>query len=29
VTDRWSAYDWIAGASRQICWSHLPAISRR
>jgi transposase len=23
VTDRWSAYDWIAGASRQICWSHL------
>jgi transposase len=23
VTDRFSAYDWIAGASRQICWSHL------
>ena len=23
VTDRWSAYDWIAGPSRQICWSHL------
>jgi transposase len=23
VTDRWSAYHWIAGASRQICWSHL------
>jgi transposase len=23
VTDRWSAYDWIAGTSRQICWSHL------
>ena len=23
VTDRWSSYDWIAGASRQICWSHL------
>jgi transposase len=23
VTDRWSAYDWIAGASRQVCWSHL------
>jgi hypothetical protein len=22
VTDRWSAYDWIAGASRQVCWSH-------
>jgi transposase len=23
VTDRWSAYDWIAGTSRQVCWSHL------
>jgi transposase len=23
VTDRWSSYDWIAAASRQICWSHL------
>jgi transposase len=23
VTDRLSAYDWIAGPSRQICWSHL------
>ena len=23
VTDRWSSYDWIAGAGRQICWSHL------
>ena len=23
VTDRWSAYDWIAGSSRQVCWSHL------
>ena len=23
VTDRWSAYDWIAAASRQVCWSHL------
>jgi transposase len=23
VTDRWSAYDWIAPPSRQICWSHL------
>jgi transposase len=23
VTDRWSAYDWIAPRSRQICWSHL------
>jgi transposase len=23
VTDRWSSYDWIAGTSRQICWSHL------
>lgn len=23
VTDRWSAYDWIAGANRQVCWSHL------
>ena len=23
VTDRWSSYDWIAGANRQICWSHL------
>jgi transposase len=23
VTDRWSADDWIAGTSRQVCWSHL------
>lgn len=23
VTDRFSAYDWIAGANRQVCWSHL------
>jgi transposase len=23
VTDRFSAYDWIAGSSRQACWSHL------
>ncbi|MBV8270095.1 MAG: transposase, partial [Planctomycetaceae bacterium] len=23
VTDRFSAYDWIAPGSRQICWSHL------
>jgi transposase len=23
VTDRWSAYDRIAGTSRQVCWSHL------
>jgi transposase len=23
VTDRWSAYDWIVGASRQVCWAHL------
>lgn len=23
VTDRWSADDWIAGSSRQVCWSHL------
>ena len=23
VTDRWSAYDWIAGGSRQVCWAHL------
>jgi transposase len=23
VTDRWSSYDWIAGSSRQVCWSHL------
>ena len=23
VTDRFSAYDWIAGPSRQTCWSHL------
>src|SRR5262249_50689199 len=23
VTDRWGAYDWIAGGSRQVCWSHL------
>ena len=23
VTDRFSSYDWIAGASRQVCWSHL------
>jgi transposase len=23
VTDRLSAYDWIAGSSRQVCWSHL------
>jgi transposase len=23
VTDRWSAYDWIAPTSRQVCWSQL------
>jgi transposase len=23
VTDRCSSYDWIAAASRQVCWSHL------
>jgi transposase len=23
VTDRYSAYDWIAGSHRQVCWSHL------
>ena len=23
VTDRFSAYEWIAGTSRQVCWSHL------
>jgi len=23
VTDRLGSYDWIAGANRQICWSHL------
>ena len=23
VTDRFSAYDWIAPRSRQVCWSHL------
>ena len=23
VTDRLSAYDWIVGSSRQVCWSHL------
>jgi transposase len=23
VTDRYSAYDWIAGTNRQVCWSHL------
>jgi transposase len=23
VTDRWGSYDWMAAASRQICWSHL------
>jgi transposase len=23
VTDRYSAYDWIEGTSRQVCWSHL------
>jgi transposase len=23
VTDRLSVYDWIAGSSRQVCWSHL------
>jgi transposase len=23
VTDRFSAYDWIAGTHRQVCWSHL------
>jgi transposase len=23
VTDRFSAYDCIAGPSRQTCWSHL------
>jgi hypothetical protein len=22
VTDCWSAYDWIAGTSRQVCWNH-------
>jgi transposase len=33
VTDRWSASDWIAPSSRQVCWSHLrrdfPAIIDR
>jgi transposase len=23
VTDRWSAYNWVASALRQLCWSHL------
>jgi transposase len=23
VTDRWSAYNWVASAQRQLCWSHL------
>jgi transposase len=23
VSDRLSSYDWIAGTSRQVCWSHL------
>jgi transposase len=23
VTDRWSSYDWISAANRQICWNHL------
>jgi transposase len=23
VSDRWSAYDWIAPSGRQICWAHL------
>ena len=23
VSDRWSAYDWIAPSRRQICWAHL------
>lgn len=23
VTDRWSAYNWIATAQRQLCWAHL------
>jgi transposase len=23
VSDRWSAYDWIAPTGRQICWAHL------
>ncbi len=23
VTDRCGSYDWIAAASRQVCWSHL------
>jgi transposase len=22
-TDRWSAYNWVAAAQRQLCWSHL------
>jgi transposase len=23
VTDRWKAYNWVASARRQLCWSHL------
>lgn len=23
VTDRWSAYGWVASRRRQLCWSHL------
>ena len=29
VTDRLGSYDWIAASHRQVCWSHLRAISRR
>ena len=23
VTDRWSAYNWVEAARRQVCWAHL------
>ena len=23
ITDRWSSYNWVDPARRQLCWSHL------
>ncbi len=23
ITDRWASYNWVEGARRQLCWSHL------
>jgi len=28
VSDRWSAYAWIADARRQLCWAHLARASQ-